>query len=240
MNRTRKWAIAGWIAAGLIPVMAITARQALSSDHADTPAIAAAPGTDLTDVFVFPSATNPNNVVLALCVHPLIPAGGSASFDPTVLYQFKIDNSGDSVEDLVIQATFGATGAGQSVRIAGPVRPARTGTTSEAMNGHGTTGTLNATFSPTSGMTVFAGLRADPFFFDLDQFFTILPDRAYPLSGVLVPDPNVPKATTWRAPGVAQDFLANFNVLAIVVEVPRAKLRGPGNGKIAVWCTTSK
>ena len=43
-----------------------------------------------------------------------------------------------------------------------------------------------------------------------------------------------------RAPGAARDFLAGLNVLSIVVEVPRARLKGAGSGKIALWCTTSK
>src|SRR5258707_15607278 len=77
-----------------------------ASDHADTPEIAASPGTDITDVYMFPSSTSSNHIVLAMNVHPLIGPGQgpNASFDPNVLYQFKIDNNGDGVEDLVIQA----------------------------------------------------------------------------------------------------------------------------------------
>lgn len=240
MKRNRTWALVGLLAAGLIPAIALTSRQARSSDHADTPEIAASPGSDLTDVFVFPSATNPDNVVLALCVHPLIPAGGTATFDPSVLYQFKIDNNGDHVEDLVIQATFGAATANQPVYIAGPKAPLLTGAQSRAIERHPVTGTINQSFSPAAGITAFAGVREDPFFFDLEQFFTILPDRATPITGVAVAEPNKPMATSWRAPGAAHDFLYNLNVLAVVVEVPKASLKGAGNGKIAVWCTTSK
>ena len=88
-------------------------------------------------------------------------------------------------------------------------------------------------------MKVFAGPREDPFFFDLEQFGNILPDRLVPPG--LKPAPpagqeNTPMAATWRAPGVAKDFLANFNVLALVVELPKARL---GGGKIRVWETTS-
>jgi len=37
---------------------------------------------------------------------------------------------------------------------------------------------------------------------------------------------NPPMATTWRAPGAAVDFLSNggFNVLSIVIELPKAQL----------------
>lgn len=49
MTTRRFGAIAATLAAGRVPVLAQTVRQAHSSDHADTPEIAAAPGTDLTD-----------------------------------------------------------------------------------------------------------------------------------------------------------------------------------------------
>jgi hypothetical protein len=225
------------LTAGLIGV-----RNARGSDHADTPQIAASAGTDITDVFIFPSPTNSNNVVLTMCVSPLIPTGGTRAFDPDVLYQFKIDNTGDKVEDLVIQARFEGTGASQKVMISGPIAPPRIGTMSEVATALSVTGTTNASFSPASGMQVFAGVREDPFFFDLEQFFTILPDRATPISGtaVALADANTPKAATWRSASAAKDFLIGFNLLAIVVELPKSALKGSADGKIGVWCTTSK
>src|SRR5690349_5181969 len=105
--------------------------KAQASDHADTPEIAAAPGTDISDVYVFPSPENPDNVVLMMNVHPLItPAqASSVSFDPTVLYQFKVDTNGDAVEDKVIQVSFEGTSSSQVVKVAGPAAPAQTGAT---------------------------------------------------------------------------------------------------------------
>jgi len=218
--------VAVGVAALILPAVLIT--RAYSSDHADTPNIAANPGQDITDVFMFPSPTNANNVVLVMNVHPLIgPGEGTATFfDPNVLYQFKIDNTGDAVEDLVIQAKFTGTGATQKVAISGPIRPSTTGNANKIEHAFSTTGVYNTTFSPTPGMTVFAGPREDPFFFDLDQFFTIFPDRATPITGTAVANPNQPQATSFRPVATAQDFLSvhQFNVLSIVVELPRASL----------------
>lgn len=223
--KTLKHAVVGTALIGASVAFLAPAR---GSDHADTPQIAQLPGTDLTDVFLFPSPENPNNVVMIMTVHPLITPGQATTtyFDPNVLYQFKIDNNGDAVEDVVIQAKFSGNDANQTVSISGPVRPTLTGTTSAQMPPYAKTGTINSTFEPTAGMKVFAGVREDPFFFDLEQFFTILPDRATPLNGIAVPDPNVPKATTWRPPGQAVDFLSNgnYDLLAIVVELPKTKL----------------
>lgn len=216
------------LALAAMAVPAIFIPLARGSDHADTPQIASLPGTDITDVYVFPSPENGNNVVLVMNVNPLItPAGAaSASFDPNVLYQFKIDLDGDNVEDRVIQATFEGTGAAQTVHIAGPMAPAQVGTSNTKLTPYATSGTINTTFTPATGIKVFAGVREDPFFFDLEQFFTIFPDRATPITGTPVANPNQPQATTWRAPGQAVDFLSNggFNVLSIVVELPRTRL----------------
>lgn len=231
--------------AGALAVAALafgTTRFAIGSDHAGTVVTAQTrPGTDLSDLHIFPG-TSPDSVVLSMSVHPLIPAGTSptaVSFDQDVLYQFKIDNTGDNVEDLVIQARFVGTGANQKVFISGPVKPTLLGTTTKFYAPYSTVGTLNTPFEPTPGMKVFAGLRSDPFFIDLDQLFAILPDRADPLQATPktpAGQANVPQVASFRPPGEAKDFLANYNVLGFVVELPKASL---GTGKIRVWETTS-
>ena len=222
----------------LIPILAglglasavglLGVQHVYASDHADTPQIAAAPGTDLTDVYIFPSPANANNVVLAMNVHPLITPStkNSTTFDPNVLYQFKIDNDLDGKEDRVIQVWFEGTGPTQIVHVAGPAVPNSQGTTNTALHPYSVTGTFGSTFSPTGGMQVFTGVREDPFFFDLEQFFTIFPDRQTPLNGVPVANPNQPQSTTWRAQGVAVDFLSNgkYSVLSIVIELPKSML----------------
>ena len=232
----------------LIPGMMLV--KARGSDHADTPAIAANPGVDLTDVFIFPSPTDSTKVVLAMNVHPLIPSGVTNTvFDPDALYQFKIANAGDPklpVENLVIQAKFSGTGTNQTVQIAGPVKPSMTGTKSVFETPDATSGAINTIFTTGSGIKVFAGTREDPFFFDLEQFFNILPDRGTPLPPPIgrnpPANPNQPQLTTFSAPGVATDTLKGYNLLTIVLEMPRTMLTngGDGSGKIRVWCTTSK
>ncbi len=240
-------------ALAIVPVVLLS--RARGSDHADTPAIAKTPGADLTDVFIFPSPNpaTPNNVVLVMCVHPLIPGVTAATpapvFDPNVLYQFKIDNTGDFVEDKVIQAKFVGSDSNQKVQISFGT-PTKLGTVTQQLSPDSVQGVYNQKFTTSNGMTVFAGPREDPFFFDLAQFLTILPDRASPLgssftntSGSTVStapaDPDMPMAGAFRTPGQAKDFLKGLNVLAIVVELPKSQLIGSGNGKINVWCTTS-
>jgi hypothetical protein len=219
----------------------------LASDHADTAEIVNRIGADLTDVFIFPSPSNPDNVVLVLDAHGLIPGGViDASFDPRVLYQFKIDNTGDNVEDLVIQVKFGNPGPDQAVYVAGPYKPFTTGTTAIFARRNPGVGVINQSFQPLVGMHVFAGLRADPFFFDVGQFYRIFPDRKTPLTGKQVDFASIQAANTPQQPGFlpagqAADFLEGLNCLSIVVELPRASLAPPGKppGVIRLWETTS-
>ncbi len=223
----RKRALLTTAGLAVLAVPFLLVPQATGSDHADTREVVARPGTDISDVFMFPSPENPNNVVFVMNVNPLIARGGNASFDPNVLYQFKIDRNGDAVEDLVIQAKFSSPGANQTVRIAGPIKPTTTGNMNKLESLFPTVGQVGTTFTPTAGMRVFCGVREDPFFFDLEQFFTILPDRGVP-AGLTQPpaNPNQPMAGSWRPAGTAVDFLSNggFNVLSIVVELPKSAL----------------
>lgn len=250
-NLNKPQAFACAVATMLVPTL-LTTQPVQASDHADTAQNYNRVGADLTDVFIFPAA-DPKNVVLVMNTHGLIPAGQSATFDPAVLYQFKIDTTGDSVEDIVIQAKFQGTGRNQRLIITRPAPPTQVGTVN-TFNGRAAAqplrinknnfvllprfGSSRSRFSRPQFMKVFAGVREDPFFFDLERFFQILPDRATPLSGqdVNLPDPNTPKVNGFRPPGEARDFLANMNVLSLVIELPRTTL---GNGIIALWETTS-
>jgi hypothetical protein len=166
-----------------------------------------------------------------------------------VLYQFKIDNTGDAVEDLVIQFRFVGAAPHQKVMVTGPHRPFLVGTSTIFVRPHDEVGTINRPFSPAPGMKVFAGVRSEPFFFDLNRFYAILPDRMTPLSGRQIDFPSIMAADTPQVNGFrgfaagsgfdtspAVDYLANLNVMSIVVELPKRLL---GNGLIRVWITSS-
>src|SRR5918994_1041444 len=94
------------ISAVALAVFVVLALPAQSADHRDAPGINEDGRADLLDVFAFVSPTN-GNVVLALTVNPFQIGGATGlAFAADVLYEFKIDNDGDNVEDLVIQTTF--------------------------------------------------------------------------------------------------------------------------------------
>jgi len=227
------------LAALTLVVGLYAAQSARSSDHQDTLQLVSRPGGDITDAYVFP-AKDPNNVVFAMDVHPLIPAGMGSSiyFDPGVMYQFKVDTVGDYREHLVMQFRATGVGAAQKVTFFGPQEPSSVGTAStfgrplgETMYGQAATLPGNVKF--------FAGPRRDPFYFDLTQFFKIDPDRNFKthlMRGgrmLLSADCFLPKES-------ASNYFENFNVLSLVVELPRAALTTPQNhGRINVWATAS-
>jgi hypothetical protein len=224
---------------------ALSARATQASDHQDTPEVELSPRKDMNDVYVFPGAT-PDRIVLAMTVaSPTTPAQAQTrGFGPSTLYQFKIDNTGDAREDVVLQMTFEGTGPSQTVTLRGPAAPVYKGPVSKLVS---TTrvvkGATNTVLGSAPGMQLFAGVRDDPFFIDLEQFFRILPDRR-PSTGPLsvVPEP----ATAFRGPnppfagGTPVDFLRGINGLAIVVELPKSLLTRAGSGRIGVWATTSE
>jgi hypothetical protein len=165
----------------------------------------------------------------------------SASFDPNILYQFKIDNTGDAKEDKVIQVTFHGTGPNQTVEVRGPMAPPVVGGMMNTIAdvAPAVTGGINQVIGTATGIQVYAGAREDPFFLDLEQFLRILPDRK-PSTGALSLIPDTPSASSFRATGAAVDALYNSNVLSIVVELPTAQLTAGGTPKLGLWGTISR
>ena len=219
----------------------LTARATVGSDHQDTPEVELSPRMDINDIYAFPGSTDDRIALVMTTSSPITPAqGATALFDPNLLYQLKVDNNGDAVEDLVLQVTFEGTGANQKVVVRGPVRPEMTGTRSTVVNNATQlTGTFNTAFGSPGSMQVFAGLRDDPFFLDLEQFFRIVPDRR-PVSGALSQLPDQPTASSFRPAGQAVDYLRGLNTLAIVIELPESQLTGGGTGKLGIWGTISR
>ena len=239
LTRARGWAVAAGVVA-LAATLGIT-RRSIASDHQDTPEVELSPRMDVNDVYAFPGATADRIVLAMTTSSPITPAqSASAAFDPNLLYQLKVDNTGDGVEDKVFQITFSGSGANQQVTVRGPVAPAQTGTMNTLVSaGASVAGATNTTLGSATGMQAFAGIRDDPFFLDLEQFFRIVPDRK-PVSGPLSQLPDQPSASAFRPAGQAVDYLRGINTLAIVLEMPAAMLTDGGNRKIGVWGTISR
>ena len=237
-------------------------RVARGSDHQDSPTVVKNPLADITDVFAFPDPKNAKNVVLVMDVDPLIPAGMTAghALDPNVLYQFKIAGgvgANNYKESTVLQFRADTSGTAQHIRLYGPAKPNEVGTTNTLVKSTGTFD-FNSVSSLAGGkIKVFVGPRREPFFFDLAQFFKIVPDRNYQNH----PNPPPPSATSFNFPkahmavkdimgksyGTAgklgcvihkpSNLLYSYDVLTIAVDLPKSMLAKPG--VVGLWATTA-
>ena len=228
------------LAAGLVVMSAMLARYTRASDHQDTPEVELKQLSDINDVYAFPGSAPDRIALILTTASPVTPAQSpTIGFDPTQLYQIKIDNTGDAVEDLVLQFRFDGQGRDQQVRMYGPVAPQAPGASGQLVDDAPVlTGATNVSLGSAGGIQLHAGLFDDPFFIDLEQFFRIIPDRA-PVQGPLSKI-RTQEATSFRDPGI--DFLRGLNALAIVVELPEDLLLPAGAGpdpKIGIWATTS-
>jgi hypothetical protein len=201
-----------------------------AADHDDAPLIGGDQGADIADVYAFPSPASPDRIVLALTLSDVLPPGeivlGRSIFDPRVLYEFNIDNDGDGIEDRVLQAYVVGEADDQVVYVRGPVAPASMGAQSRIVSTAPVTVSTrvstgaDAIVGEESGVRLFAGVRDDPFFFDLGTFSAILAGQASGFS-----DPGT-------------DAFAGLNTYAIVIELPIALIGDPAT--TTVWASTSR
>lgn len=209
------------IFAGLSLVV-ISGLVLIAADHADAPAVTGN-ANDITDVYAF-QGQDVNNMVFVVNTQGLLTptATAAATFNENVMTEINIDNNGDNVEDLVIQAIR----RGSKMYFFGPTAPGTTGTSSTVKTAAASGSVDISTYGSApitatqNGMKFFAGPRDDPFFFDLGRFQAILGGTA----------------TGFNNPGT--DTFAGTNVMATIVEVPKSMLGS--SSTINVWAETKQ
>jgi hypothetical protein len=222
-------------------------KTVMGSDHREAPTVDGLAEGDITDVYSFVDPNDSTKVDFIMNVNPFaVPAESSSyAFSPDLLYQFKIDNTGDAREDQVIQIKFDQPGQAQtaSVYIGAP---ATTGARNTLLSSAPvTTAKFGVIPAANSGVTAFVGLRDDAFVFDFAQFTRILNGSQDLFRGV----PNYAEGTTppttgFRGRGIRADgtsgvdSFAGFNLTSIAVSVPKSMVRGAGP-MINVWATVS-
>ncbi len=201
------------------------------ADHLDAPALGGltnmagefAPHSehgdrDINDVYVF-EGRNASRTVLAMTTNPAANLFG-AEFGTNVRYVINVDRTGDARQDLAYVWRFGSVNGGGAqkytvTRYTGA--NARSLATGVKIGSGWTSGSGVGTAK--GGEKVFAGVRSDPFFFDLTGF-------AGTVFGVgsdsLGDNPT--------------DFFTPLNTNAVVIEVPDDAI---GATNIGVWGTTS-
>jgi Domain of unknown function (DUF4331) len=229
-----------WLGAlGVAAAAAGLAIKLHAADHADGPAVMAEPAGDITDVYAWMSADK-TKVNLVMDVYPNAPA--SSMMSDQVLYVFHLNSS----------ASYGAAATETKIICGFNVAQAITcwvgSSESVTGNASATTGIMSA-----SGKTkVFAGLRDDPFFFNLTGFKATTADVVAAAAGTppLTFDtsgcPALDAATstalvtqlkTGTAGAAPTNNFAGQNVQSIVIQVDTT-LVTPGGKILGVWGST--
>jgi Domain of unknown function (DUF4331) len=80
-----------------------------TANHREAPITALDRAADITDWYSFVSYDDPSKLTMILSVDPLLePANGPNyfPFDPDILYEMRVDNDQDAVEDVILQFRF--------------------------------------------------------------------------------------------------------------------------------------
>jgi len=212
-------------------------RDARSSDHGD----AAAPASDIADLYAF---VDQDRFVMMMTVFPF--ATPEATFSRTSLYVFHTSSGsefGHTTMDLDVICRFASASSatcwlGTEDFVSGDPSDASAPLISESGN-----------------LAVFAGMRRDPFFFNLSGFRDTValvrsaaPGLTFDASGCPSVDAATSQAlltTLAEVPSRAEpgrtnpDDLATASVLALVVSVARS-LVTRGGDSVSVWASTNE
>ncbi len=93
----------------LITAVIAQTPKLFAASHREAPITALDQKADITDWFTFVSPEHPDKVVMILNVDPFLePSNGPNyfPFDPGILYEMKVDNNNDGVEDITFQFHF--------------------------------------------------------------------------------------------------------------------------------------
>jgi hypothetical protein len=148
------------------------ASTSYAADHKEAPLIADDPAADINDVYAFPNPADATRFVLAMTVNPLTDPeqNGNANFSPTVRYRFEIDFNNDGKSDRSIAVTFSPVANGaQTMTVDLPGR-ADDFTAPVQLGSSAPTAPAPVVTTSATGISAFAGVRDDPFFFDLAGF----------------------------------------------------------------------
>src|SRR6266516_2824655 len=187
------------------------------ADHLDAPGLRSPnmdAEIDITDHYAFQKPGDADKSILVFNVNPLAPTLAD-SFEHEAVYEIKVDTDADAVAETAFRITFSPKVNGRqtaTVRLAAGANAA-----GNNKGGHVIINRAPVSFGSEAIVTesgpykFFAGIRSDPFFFDLLGF----------LNGL--------KFT-------GSDFFIDKNVFSMVLEVPNEALGE--NPKIGIWVRT--
>ena len=234
----------------ILLILLTSAWVAQASDHDDGELDLKGRSLNITDVYAFRednqtgNAADSGNLILIMNTNPRSLPGQQYYFSTQALYDFHLSRvkAADKTkpptgsDDIVLRFQFAAPDSNNQQAIS--VSLIKDGQASSAKKKALTT-TLNQSKSgqiinnkvrlANRELTVFAGLRQDPFFFDVTQFFKVR-DAAVKTGQFI----------GFLPANQAKDFTHNYNVNTIVARVPIALLQTSAAEPVFdVWTTIS-
>ena len=168
--------------------------------------------TDITDIYAFQKPGDPEKSILILNVNPLAPTLAT-EFESNGLYQLKIDTNGDARAEIAFRIQF--TAAQNGKQWATVRRDVGSRANSDQNTGEVIIKNAPVSFGSHASVTesedykFFAGIRSDPFFFDLVGFL-----HNFQFTG--------------------SDFFIDKNVFSMVLSATKSQLLGP-NARVGYW-----
>ena len=213
-----------------------------ASDHDDGEVDVKGRNLNITDVYAFREKDqNPNasddDLILVMNTNPRSLARQQYYFSTNARYEFHIDTVANKdakvtgQPDMTLRFEFGAPNNNQEQEVTvtaisnGKARKAQAITTpllDDSPN------VKNVRLGGET-LSIFAGLREDPFFFDVEQFFRVRAGAA-----------GIGPAVGFRDPNEAVDFTTGYNVNTIAVRIPKQLLQGRAHSDVFdIWTTIS-
>ena len=211
----------GVAAAALVLALGAAPLFSMGADHLDAPGLTSPEGkmaADINDVYVF-QGTDAGKTVLVMTTHPAAGAISPTKYATDTSYVLNVDTDGDAIQDMAYVMEFNGKGKHQQWEL---TRYTGDNARTLAKGKHVTSGVTNKTKKAKGGTKVFAGLRSDPFFFDLAAFRDDV--LGQPQGRDFCDQPG----------GTGVDFFSSLNTNAIAIEQKDAKL----GGMIGVWAIT--
>ena len=227
-----------------------------ASDHDDGETNIKSRNLSLTDLYVFredwetANAGDAGNLIMVMNTNPRSLPSQQYFFNTAARYNFHVTRRSAAanganatvtgVEDLRFEYSFGAPSAAGTQAITMQLHTFVNGTATNTQTfaagsttpatapiGKPAPSVTNVTASGNNTISVFAGLREDPFFLDVESFFRIRATVA-----------GKPSTAQGAFLGIdqAQDFAVGYNVNAIVMRVPIKALTTAANETVFdVW-----
>jgi len=211
---------------------------ALAADHIDSPATTAEPAADLTDFYAWMS-NEASMLNMAIGTHPF--ATGESRFSDAAMYAFHVGSTtgyGEAEQTTDVICRFYRSGAmiecwaGDEYVTGDPSNPA-------------------GISSDSGKLRVFAGLRNDPFYFELTGFQNAVKTVVSAAPSLSFDDNMCPVLDADTAGSIvgllqsgndgapASNTLAGANVMALVVQVDKSVVNS-GGPLLAAWASSHR